>query len=120
MSDSVPSNSKKSKSTNYTGGRPKKPIWRFFEQGEEIDKGHYVATCLACKQIFQPEKSTAIEKHIINNCLEVDRSIREAVVYMVETHERETFSDANANAKRKNNNQTTLDNFYENSDLSKE
>ena len=121
MSDSAPSNSKKPKSTNYTGGRPKKPIWRFFEQGEEIDKGHYVATCLACKQIFRPGKSTAMEKHIISNCSKVDHSIQEAVIYMVEAREREISSDANtANAKRKNNDQTTLDNFYDNSDLSKE
>ena len=41
------STSKKLKSTN-SGGRPKKPIWRFFEQGDELDKGHYIATCLAC------------------------------------------------------------------------
>ena len=51
MSDSIPSTSKRIKPTNV-GGRPKKPIWRFFEQGEEIDKGHYVATCIACKQSF--------------------------------------------------------------------
>ncbi len=48
MSDSIPSTSKKIKPTNVG----KKPIWRFFEQGEEIDKGHYVATCIACKQSF--------------------------------------------------------------------
>ena len=122
MSDSAPSNSKKPKSTNYTGGRPKKPIWRFFdEQGEEIDKGHYVATCLACKQIFQPGKLTAMEKHIISNYSKIDHSIQEAVIYMVKAREREISSDANtANAKRKNNDQTTLDNFYDNSDLSKE
>ena len=106
MSDSAPSNSKKPKSTNYTGEHPKKPIWRFFdEQGEEIDKGHYVATCLACKQIFQPGKLTAMEKHIISNCSKVDHSIQEAVIYMVKAREREISSDANtANAKHKNNN----------------
>ena len=59
----MPSNSKKAKSANNTGGRPKKPIWRFFEQGDEIDKGHYVAICLACKQTFRPGKTPAIEKH---------------------------------------------------------
>ncbi len=52
MSDnSAPSTSKKLKSTN-SGGRPKKPIWRFFEQGDEIDKGHYAAICSACGQTF--------------------------------------------------------------------
>ena len=88
MSDNnTPSTSKKLKSNN-SGGRPKKPIWRFFEQEDEIDKGHYIAICLACGQTFRPEKTALIEKHIIN-CSKVDHSIREAVMYMVET--RNTF-----------------------------
>jgi len=56
----APLNSNK-KSTNNTGGCPKKPIWRFFEQGDEINKGHYIATCLACKQSFRPGKATTME-----------------------------------------------------------
>jgi hypothetical protein len=52
MSNNEPSTSKKAKTTNVAGGRPKKPIWRFFEQGDEMDKGHYIAICLACKQSF--------------------------------------------------------------------
>src|SRR5581483_10376422 len=100
MSDnSAPSTSKKSKSTN-SGGRPKKPIWRFFEQGDEIAKGHYAATCLACDQTFRPGKTAIMEKHIIN-CSEVDHSIREAVMYMVETREMHSFSNP-TNLKRKN------------------
>jgi hypothetical protein len=39
--------SEKPKSSNPTGC-PKKPIWRFFEQGKEVDKDHYVAKCLTC------------------------------------------------------------------------
>ena len=48
----MPSSSKKAKTENITGERPKKPIWKFFEQGEEIDKEHYAAACLACKHTF--------------------------------------------------------------------
>src|SRR4051812_48318942 len=60
-----------------------------------------------------------MEKHIISNCPNVDNSIREAVIYMVETREREISSGANA--KRQNSDdQATLEDFYENSDLSKE
>ncbi|GBC49556.1 ribonuclease H-like domain-containing protein [Rhizophagus irregularis DAOM 181602=DAOM 197198] len=117
MTDCTPSNSKKNKIAIY-GGRPKKPIWRFFEQGEEIDKGHYIAICLACRQTFRPGKTTAMEKHIISNCLKVDHSICEAVIYMVEAREREISSGANI--KRQNNDQTILEDFYESSDLSKE
>lgn len=92
------STSKKLKSTN-SGGRPKKPIWRFFEQGDELDKGHYVATCLACDQTFRPGKTGIMEKHIIN-CSKVNYSIREAVIYMVEI--REISSLNTTNPKRKN------------------
>ncbi|CAI2196687.1 6782_t:CDS:2, partial [Funneliformis geosporum] len=53
------STSKKLKSTNT---------------GHELDKEHYVATCLACDQTFQPEKTGIMEKHIIN-CSKVDHSI---------------------------------------------
>ena len=113
----TPSTSKKLKSNSC--GRPKKPIWRFFEQGDEVDKGHYIATCLACNQTFQPGRTTIMEKHVIDNCLKVDHSIREAVKYMIETRE-ESFSNSTS-TKRKGsqveNDQTTLVNFYENSDL---
>ena len=63
-----------------------------------------------------------MEKHIISNCSKVDHSIREAVIYMVEA--REVREISYFGAKRKNSreahDQTTLENFYENSDLSKE
>ena len=123
MSDNTtPSTSKKVKSAN-PGGRPKKPIWRFFEQGEEIDKGHYVAKCVACNQTFRPGKTAIMEKHIINNCSKVDHSIREAGIYMVEACEA-SFSKLSASVKRGNNevenDQATLVNFYESSSLSKE
>ena len=62
-----------------------------------------------------------MEKHIIN-CSKVDHSIREAVMYMVETREIPSINPANP--KRKNsqveNDQTTLNSFYENSELGKE
>jgi len=114
------SESTSSKKQN-TGGRPKKPIWRFFEQGDEIDKGHYIATCLACKQSFRPGKATTMEKHIISNCSQVEKSIREAVIYMVKAREssRESFFSSNKR-KAENHDQTTLEKFYENSELSKE
>ncbi len=82
----IPSTSKKTKSTNFTGCR-KKPIWNFFEQEEEIDKGHYVAVCLACNETFWPEKIAVMEKHIINDCSKVDNSVCDAVIYIVETRQ---------------------------------
>ena len=116
----MPSSSKKAKTENITGGRPKKPIWKFFEQGEEIDKGHYAATCLACKHTFRPGKTTTMEKHIISNCQKVDHSIRQAVLHMVETREMNEISLSSGVKRQNSDDQTTLENFYENSDLSKE
>ena len=108
------------KSTNNTGECPKKPIWRFFEQGDEIDKGHYIATCLACKQSFRPGKATTMEKHIISNCSQVNHSVREVVMYMVEAREVREVREISSNKRKIEKDQTTLENFYENSDLSKE
>src|SRR5437016_3819750 len=86
-----------------TGGRPKKPIWRFFEQGDKIDKGHYIATCLAYKQSFRSEKATTMEKHIISNCLQVEKSIREAVIYMVKACESSRESSFSSNKHKAEN-----------------
>src|SRR4051794_16342433 len=118
MSDNAPSTSKKAKTAKFAGGRPKKPIWRFFEQGDEIDKGHYIAICLACKQSFRPGKTAAMKKHIIKDCLKVDHSIREAVLFMVEARKIHGISQSSAKHQIRND-QSTLEDFYENSDLSK-
>ena len=62
-----------------------------------------------------------MEKHIMNNCPKVNHSIREAVIYMVEAREtREISSGANTKRQNSESDQVTLENFYENSDLSKE
>ena len=60
-----------------------------------------------------------MEKHIIN-CSKVDHSIREAVIYMVETREMSSLNPTNPKRKNTENDQITLDDFYENSELSKE
>ncbi|CAG8748415.1 3540_t:CDS:1, partial [Rhizophagus irregularis] len=55
-----------------------------------------------------------MEKHIISNCLKVDHLIREAIIYMVKAREHKISSGTNV--KRQNNDQTILEDFYENSD----
>ena len=116
----IPSTSKKTKSTNFTGCR-KKPIWNFFEQEEEIDKDHYIAICLACNETFWFEKTAVMKKHIMSDCLKVDNLVHDAIIYMVEIRQ---VSPNFANTKCKNSqiesDQTILDDFYENSDLMKE
>ncbi len=116
----IPLTLKKTKFTNSIGRR-KKPIWNFFKQGEEIDKGHYVTVCLACNETFQPRKTAVMEKHIMNDCSKVDNSICDAVIYMVETRQAPpNFTGTKHKNSQIESDQTTLDDFYENSDLMKE
>ena len=63
-----------------------------------------------------------MEKHIINNCSKVDYSIREAVKYMIEMREESFFNSTSTKRKggQVENDQTTLVNFYENSELGSE
>src|SRR4051812_23719465 len=60
-----------------------------------------------------------MEKHIIRNSSKVDHSIREAVLFMVEARERHEISLSSAKHQI-GNDQTNLEDFYKNSDLSKE
>jgi hypothetical protein len=61
-----------------------------------------------------------MEKHIISGCSQVDRSVRDAIIHMVEARECEIALSGNSNKRKFENNQTTLEKFYENSELSKE
>ena len=61
-----------------------------------------------------------MEKHIISNCQKVDHSIRQTVLHMVETREMNEISLSSGVKCQNSDDQTTLENFYENSDLSKE
>src|SRR6266542_388298 len=116
----IPSTSKKTKSTNSTRHH-KKPIWNFFEQGEKIDKSHYVAVCLACNETFWPEKTAVIEKHIMSDCSKMDNSVRDTIIYMIETRQASlNFTGIKCKNSQIESDQTTLDDFYKNSDLIKE
>jgi hypothetical protein len=59
-----------------------------------------------------------MEKHIIRNCSKVDHSIREAVLFIIEVREIRDISLFSAKHQI-GNDQTNLEDFYENSDLSK-
>ncbi|CAG8772316.1 11122_t:CDS:1, partial [Gigaspora rosea] len=70
-------------------GRSLKPIWKFYNRGKQLDSsGHYKAICKACEKLFLPEKLSLIEKHIISDCAYISKEVKEAVIYIVESHEK--------------------------------
>ncbi|CAG8651532.1 16025_t:CDS:1, partial [Gigaspora rosea] len=71
------------------GGRPLKPIWKFYNRGKQLDSsGHYEAICKACEKLFSPGKLSLMEKHIISDCAFVSEEVKEAVIYIVESHKK--------------------------------
>jgi hypothetical protein len=71
------------------GGRPLKPIWKFYNRGKQLDNsGHYEASCKACEKLFSPGKPSLMEKHIISECIYVFKEVKEAVIYIIESREK--------------------------------
>ncbi|CAG8800415.1 3783_t:CDS:1, partial [Dentiscutata erythropus] len=106
------SESKKAKHSTEKniGGRPLKPIWNFYDRGKILDNsGHYEAICKACSQSFIPGKPAQMEKHIISDCVEVSETVKEAVIYIVESREKSSSSTGS----KYSNEQLSLDEFLE-------
>jgi len=93
----------------------------FFEQGEKINKDHYIAVYLTYNKTFWPKKIAVMKKHIISDCLKMDNSICDTIIYMVETYQTPpNFIGIKCKNSQIESDQTTLNNFYKNSDLMKE
>ncbi|CAG8855812.1 37552_t:CDS:1, partial [Gigaspora margarita] len=76
--------------------------------GKLIDKsGHYEATCQACNRLFLPGKPAQMEKHIIDECTKVSKKIKEAIMYIVESHE------SNITGTKSSTEQLSLNEFLE-------
>jgi hypothetical protein len=93
------------------GGRPQKPIWNFYNKGKLLDdSGHYEAFCKECGKLFSPGRPSQMEKHIISECEDVSETIKEAVIYIVES--REKIPKTTIKTKHSNE-QLTLDEYLE-------
>ncbi|CAI2187472.1 9543_t:CDS:1, partial [Funneliformis geosporum] len=53
----------------------KKPIWQWFNEGDEINSSHYFAICNFCRQKFPGEPSKMV-KHLIEKCIEIHQNER--------------------------------------------
>lgn len=59
------------------GGGPKfDDVWQYFIKGEEVNSGHYKATCYHCKKIWARGKPAALKAHLSNECLPCPEDIR--------------------------------------------
>jgi hypothetical protein len=101
------------------GGRPRAVIWNFFTEGSDQGDGHRSATCSACNTIWQRGKASVMERHILMECKKVKPEIKEAVRYIVVA--REKSPENSAGVKRiADEDQKTLDEFYDTLNLSQE
>ncbi|CAG8799266.1 13723_t:CDS:2, partial [Racocetra persica] len=50
------------------------------------NSGHYEAICKTCNRLFSSGKPSQMEKHIISKYSNVSETIKEAVIYIVESH----------------------------------
>ncbi|RHZ55461.1 hypothetical protein Glove_415g36 [Diversispora epigaea] len=58
-------------------GSPKfDDIWKYFIQGDELNPGHYKATCYYCSKVWKREKPATLKAHLINNCVPCPENIR--------------------------------------------
>ena len=70
------------------GGRPRAVIWNFFIEDTDQGDGHQSATCSTCSAIWQREKVSTLERHILIDCKKIDSEVKEAVRYIVEAREK--------------------------------
>ncbi|CAG8838593.1 38207_t:CDS:2, partial [Gigaspora margarita] len=106
------SESKKIKHANKKtiDGCSLKPIWKFYNRGQQLDSsGHYEAICKACEKLFLPGKPLLIEKHIISNCAYISKEVKEAVIYIVESHKK----TSSISRTKHSSEQISLDEFLE-------
>ncbi|GBC23318.2 ribonuclease H-like domain-containing protein [Rhizophagus irregularis DAOM 181602=DAOM 197198] len=51
------------------GGPKFDEVWQYFTQGEELNPGHYKATCYHCKKEWSRGRPVALKAHLANECL---------------------------------------------------
>ncbi|CAB5360709.1 unnamed protein product [Rhizophagus irregularis] len=51
------------------GGPKFDEVWQYFTQGEELNPGHYKATCYHCKEEWSRGRPVALKAHLANECL---------------------------------------------------
>ena len=93
-------------------------IWNFFIEGTDQGDDHWSAFCSACSTMWQREKASTLEHHILVECKKINSEIKEAVRYIVEAREK---PPGNVTGKKRNtNDQKSLEDYFETRSLSQE
>ena len=59
------------------GGLKFDEVWDYFIKGQEVNVGHYKATCHHCKKEWARGKPAALKAHLANECLPCPKDISE-------------------------------------------
>lgn len=59
-------------------GRKKKPIWRWFKEGDKLNSSHYLAQCDFCKTNC-PGEPSKMEKHLLEKCEDISQDERDSI-----------------------------------------
>jgi hypothetical protein len=119
--------------TTRTAGRKKNEVWEYFIKTPLNSYGHYSAECSFCKRRWGRAYVQSLQAHLANNCSECPDIIRKFYLERLSmenfaedtistgsrnsTNSRMSFQSDNSNKKMKID-QKTIDDFYENKELS--
>ncbi|CAB4484209.1 unnamed protein product [Rhizophagus irregularis] len=57
------------------GGPKFDEVWQYYIQGDDINPGHYKATCYHCKKEWSRGRPVALKAHLANGCLAYPENI---------------------------------------------
>ena len=63
------------KKTNKSGGPKFDEVWDYFIKGQEVNVGHYSASCHYCEKEWARGKPAALKAHLANECLPCPENI---------------------------------------------
>ena len=57
------------------GGQNFDEVWTYFIMGQELNPGHYKATCYHCNKVWARGKPSVLKAHLANECLSTPEDI---------------------------------------------
>ena len=57
------------------GGKSFDEVWTYVIMGNELNAGHYKATCYHCNKVWARGKSSILKAHLANECLSIPENI---------------------------------------------
>jgi|tagenome__1003787_1003787.scaffolds.fasta_scaffold20710660_1 hypothetical protein len=60
----------------HAGGRPKDPVWDYFDCIDTKHPGHYAATCKGCNHKYKMGSVNKLQIHLARECKHVDEEVK--------------------------------------------